>query len=389
MGARAKSGIRVRVVDSEAELASLAGDWERLHDSAAVTSVFASFDWQSLWWQTYGKSQPLRVLVATDPRDGGAVVGILPLYVQTVRTMRYPVRLLRFVGSGGDTYPDDLGSILAPRREDEVARALAAAVLDLPGWDVLMLTDMQPDSALPAAMRAAAAAARLAHRTGRSERIAFLELPKSWDAWLASLHRDRRYRIRSVRKKLQAAHPDARFFVWSDPTTLDDGIDRLVYLHRKRWERAGSSGSFATREYVDFHRAVMKACQKKGRLRLYCLEIAGEVVAAYYFYRFRGRVYLMQSGFDPDRADLKPGQVLLGHVVEHAISEGHSVLDFLRGDHRYKDEVATGERETVYLTAFRQRPGAWVYRTRRFYLPALKRAVRDAVERGRTAREPA
>lgn len=367
--------IDVRVVDTEAGLAALERDWEELQASAKVTSVFETFDWQSLWWRFYGEPGRLRVLVA---REGVVVVGVLPLWVQTVRTMRYPVRLLRFVGSGGDTYPDDLGPILGAGREEETARALARAVMDLPGWDVLSLTDMQPESAFPAAMHAAIDGGGLARRAGRSERIALLKLPVTWDAWLASMHRDKRYRVKNIRKKLLAAHPDARFFVWTDAETLDRGVDRLVRLHRKRWSRTeGGSNSFATPEYVGFHRAVMKALHGKDRLRLYAIEAGGEIIAMSYFYRFRRRVYLMQSGFDPDRSDVKPGQVLLGHVVEHAIGEKNEVLDFLRGDHRYKDELATGERETVYLTAFRQRPGAWVYRTRRLVLPGLKARLKE------------
>jgi CelD/BcsL family acetyltransferase involved in cellulose biosynthesis len=116
----------------------------------------------------------------------------------------------------------------------------------------------------------------------------------------------------------------------------------------------------------------MAACLKRDRLRLYCLEISGAVAAMLYFYRFRSRVYLMQSGFDPDFAAWKPGQVLLGHAVEHAIAERHEVLDFLRGDHRYKDELATGVRETVFCDVFRPTLGAYLYRTRRIYLPAVR-----------------
>jgi hypothetical protein len=57
------------------------------------------------------------------------------------------------------------------------------------------------------------------------------------------------------------------------------------------------------------------------------------------------------------------------------------VLDFLKGEHRYKDEVASGERETRYLNAFRMRPGAFVYRARRFVLPAVKARVQAALRR--------
>jgi CelD/BcsL family acetyltransferase involved in cellulose biosynthesis len=376
------TGLRIRVVETAAEFAALAAPWEALQASTAVTSVFETFEWQHLWWQSYGRGQPLKLLVATG--DAGALVGILPLYVHTVPMLRYPVRQLRFVGTGGDTFPDDLGPLLAPGREEQVARALAEAVMRLPGWDVLLLTDMDPASAFVGAMQAAAGGAPLGCLTGRSERIAYMDLPATWDAWLQSLSGDRRYRIRNTRKKLNAAYP-TRFFVWDDPATLDQGVDRLVYLHHKRWKSIGAAHSFNSPEYVGFHRAAMAACLQRDRLRLYCLELGGQVVAMYYFYKFRDRVYLMQSGFDPDYSKVKPGQVLLGYIVEHAIGEGHKVLDFLRGDHQYKDELATGQRETVHVTAFRLQPGAVVYRARRQILPALKARVLETVRRYRPA----
>ncbi len=377
--------LQVRVVESAAELASLEQSWERLQADAAVTSVFASFDWQKVWWDSYGRGQPLRLLVAT---SGNELVGVLPLYMYTTAPMHCPVHVLRLVGTGGDTSPDDLGPVLAASRESEVARALAEAVLRLPGWEVLWLTDLDPACAFTTAMEKAATRAQLGCLTGRSERITFLTLPATFDDWLASLHRDRRYRIKHARKKLKAEHADARFFVWNEPATLDVAVDRLIHLHTKRWDRVGMAHGFSSPEYVGFHRAVMAACLRRDRLRLYCLELSGQIVAMYYFYKFRDHTFLMQSGFDPDFGNVKPGNVLLSFVIEHAIGEGLSVLDFLRGDHRYKDELATGQRQTVSLTVFRRRPRAAIYFTRRVLLPALKASLVKAMHRQRPPGEP-
>jgi CelD/BcsL family acetyltransferase involved in cellulose biosynthesis len=55
--------VRVRTVHLDAEFASLADDWEGLQKDARSTSVFQSYDWQSLWWTSYGRGQPLRLLL--------------------------------------------------------------------------------------------------------------------------------------------------------------------------------------------------------------------------------------------------------------------------------------------------------------------------------------
>ena len=360
--------IAVQFLTTPADFAKLAPEWNRLHEQAAAASVFNSWIWQYQWWQVYGGDQALRIVVAL---EDGETLGILALYLQTIRVLGVRVRLLRFVGTGADTHPDDLGPMLAPGREEAVARKLAAAALSFGDADVVLLTDIDAQSAFQRALEQAAAERGRTRLGGVSQRIAYTELPRSWPEFLKSLSSDRRSRLKSARRK--AAEGRAlRFFVWQDGARLDQAVDRLVELHRSRWREAGGSESFATREYVEFHRHIMKAALPRGWLRLYCLELDGEIAAITYCYRFRNRVYLMQAGFDPARAKLNPGKVLLSYALEHAIEEGNQVFDFLRGEHRYKDELATGHRNTLCLRVFRHTLGAFAYRLRRIWAPTWK-----------------
>ncbi len=378
--ARRSARIIVRTIDSAEGFAALAALWSRTHDAAAAASVFNTWAWQHEWWKVYGGAQPLRIMVAT---EGVRTLGIAALYIQKTIVAGVAVRNLRFVGTGGDTYPDDMGPIIATRaRAVDTARALCEAILQLSGWDVLLLGDMRPQPDFQEAIRNGAQQKGLSVRTGIAERISFMHLPVTWNELLASRSADRRHRIRRARSKLNAAGP-ARFFVWDDPATLDRAIDRLIHLHRKRWDAAGEAGSFASQPYKDFHRAVIKACAARGEIRLYCLEIAGSVVAMQYAYRFRSGIYLMQCGFDPDFAPLRAGGVLLGYAVEHAIAEGNQIWDFLRGDHQYKREWAAEVRATVFVNVSRPSIGAWVNHARIAGVPALKALARR--EAGRAA----
>lgn len=361
------AGIAIHVATTAEQFAELAPAWNRVHDEAAVASIFTSWIWQFHWWQVYGGTQPLRLLVAS---EGEEAIGILPLYVHTVSVLGVPVRLLRLVGTGGDTHPDDLGPILAPRCAQAAADKLAHAALALPDADVLVLTDLSPDNALAAAVERAALHAGRALVKGVAERIAFIRLPGSWDAYLQSLSKHRRTRLRYARRRLAAAH--ARFFVWEEPASLDTAFDRLAELHQRRWTGRGGSKSFASAEYLEFHRRVVKGCLRRGWLRLYCLELDQEIVAIIYAYRFHDAIYWMQSGFDPDKSKLEVGNVLLGYALEHAIGEGNRVFDFLRGDHAYKDKLATGYRITLGMSVFRANAGALAYRLSRTWLPRFK-----------------
>jgi CelD/BcsL family acetyltransferase involved in cellulose biosynthesis len=379
--------LELSVVESRIEFEALAHEWESLLERARLASVFETHDWQYLWWKNYGDDRPLRLVTA---KRSGELVGVLPLYIERQTVLRVPVRVLRLVGTGGDTSPDDLGPLLAPGHEHEVAEAFVDTILALPGWDVLLLSDMNPECAFTTTLAARARKSGLYTTESVSAKISFLDLPQSWDDWLKSLSGNRRYRIRSSRKQLNAAHP-TRFFVWEEDATLDEAVRKLIELHHKRWRSAGRTDhAFASDRYNRFHAAVMHACMRDDRLRMYCLEASGVMVAMYYFYKFRDCIYLMQSGFDPEYSSLRPGQVLLGYIIEHAIGEGVKTLDFLKGEHRYKDELATGQRQTVCITALRRTPGAAAYHTRRRVLPELKAsALRLAARFRRQDQAPA
>jgi CelD/BcsL family acetyltransferase involved in cellulose biosynthesis len=209
-------------------------------------------------------------------------------------------------------------------------------------------------------------------------------LPESWEAYLQAQHRDRRYTLRQTRRRVEA-QPGARLFLWNDPARLDRAIDRLVALHHLRWQGRDEEHAFSTPEYVAFHREVMHACQNRGWLRLYCLEIGGEIVAMFYFYRFRDGVYYFQGGFDPALSKLRPGLVLMGYAIEHAIGEGNRVFDMLRGEYDYKTQWAKERRQTYFHRAYRWSPAALAYRLRHELLPALKMQWHDRVVRSRRA----
>jgi CelD/BcsL family acetyltransferase involved in cellulose biosynthesis len=357
------------------DFAALGSGWDALHARAPATSVFNSFAWQREWWRAYGRNRQLAIFVV---ERAGALAGILPLYLEQVRRCGVPVRLARLVGSGGDTYPDDLGPVV---EDDAAADALAQAALRLDA-DVVELADLDPRTGFAEIVAAQAAGAGWRASRGRAQRIAYLDLPASWEAYLASVSAHRRARIRKARRRIAKAGP-VRFHVWDDAATLGEALARLAALHHRRWEAAGKkTASFSTPQYLAFHRAVMEAMLARGMLRLYCLELDRELVAMLYAYRFRRGIYVMQAGFDPARGALHPGHVLLYLAIEHAIGEGNAVFDFLRGEHSYKHDLATASRETVSVTLLRPGLAASAWRLRERALPQWKRRLKRTLHPG-------
>ena len=54
--------------------------------------------------------------------------------------------------------------------------------------------------------------------------------------------------------------------------------------------------------------------------------------------------YLYNSAFEPELRTLSPGNVMLSHLIERAIENGHAVFDFLKGDETYKFRLGANPR---------------------------------------------
>lgn len=363
----------IECVESIQRFAALREQWAVLAAVAVRSSIFTSWDWQFHWWKCYGGNQPLRILVAwTD----GRMVGVAPLYVQVHSIAgALKTRLLRPVGTGGDTAPDDLDPLLHPEFAPTAAKRLSDFALDAArDWDVLMMSDLAGDSEFGEALAGAARARHMVVTESDSATIQCVALPERWESFLETLSAKRRSAMRYARKRFESLE-GARFFVWSDQQTLDKAIDALIDMHHKRWEGRSGSHSFSSDSYVSFHRELMHKCLTAGVLRLYCLQVNDHLIAMYYCYRFRRGIYHFQSGFDPAFAAYSPGSVLLGYVLEDAIREGNTVFDMLRGDYPHKTKWGTESRRTHCVLTYRRSIAALAYRVRRERLPRLRRLL--------------
>lgn len=362
----------VVVATSREQLTALNEAWASCVDRASRVSVFLTGEWLGRWWAHYGAGRDLHLLVA---RRGERVVGLLPLYVERQSVAGLPARVLRFMGTGGDTSPDYLGAVVDDEGADETMEALCHSVASDRSWDVLQLSDMLEDSPFERAMEKACRERGILVHRASSGQIAVANPPPTWDEYLSTFSRDQRYSIRRQRRRLEEDHR-ARLFVWSDAANLDRAIDRLAELHRRRWEGRVTRHGFSSPEYLAFHRDVMKSCFAMGRLRLYCLEISGQIVAMQYCYAFRREISMFQSGFEPDLAHLRLGYVLTAWVIEQAIGEGMRVYDMLKGEHSYKAIWARDKRLIVRFSGYRRTPAGMLAVLRRELIPSWRRRFR-------------
>ena len=341
------------------KLAPYADQWDRL----ASGVPFQSWAWMSCWWRHYGDAgrgpcgNRLFVLGVFD--DAKRLVGLAPWYLNKCRLQG---SILRWLGSG-EVCSDYLGVLCEPSFEDRVARCLADYLAGRQGdgrcensrWDLFEIDGVDARNHLVVQM--------VKHLAGRGsmvhERSAVtcwrIELPTTWDEYLAMLSKPHRKHVRQIERTLCDTGRAVLHTVQCD-AELPRAVDLLVDLHQRRRNLLGEPGCFASERYTAFHREVMPLLLAQGQLELHWLELDGRPAATQYCLSGGGVSYVYQGGFDPDLLDRTPGRLIIQLMLRRAIEQGCRAMDFLRGDEPYKQHFRASARPCLALRIVPNRP---------------------------------
>ncbi|MDQ3987337.1 MAG: GNAT family N-acetyltransferase [Actinomycetota bacterium] len=301
-------------------------EWKDLLRRDRDRHLFATPEWNRLWWEEFGSDKDLLVLTMSRYSE---VVAIVPLYRKTEDGRQ----VLRFIG--GIDLTDYLGPICSSDDREDVAHTLV---------DWLTATDVAWDEFdahnLPVPFGFSEFLVDWADRRGldffidQEDTTAVLPLPGDWDSYLESLGPKNRHELKRKRRKLERLHPDAVLRSSTDET-LDIDLKSFIDMHR---DAEGHKGRFMRPAIATFFERVARAFSPLGWLRLDLLEIAGTPIASTFGFQLGSRFYLYNSAYEPEFSSVSPGFTIVSELIRRSLDEGVKLVDFLRGSERYKYE---------------------------------------------------
>lgn len=287
--------------------------WRDLAIDAPGATPFQTFEWQSTWWKHYGGFREPQFFTLY---EGDDLVGLMPF----VRS-RGPWRALRPMGIGPSDY---LQPLARPGYEQVMAEKLVQALESTKSFDLIDLHQIRETQWLARSMSS---------EPGTQATCLVLDLPSTYDAYLATLGKSLRYDVRKLDKTMFIS---GRARVESiGPEDVERGLDVLFDLHKKRWKERHLPGAFLGKG-IAFHREWAAKAAREGWLWLSVLHVDDEPIGAIYAMAFGPTAYYYQAGFDPEKGAVSPGTLLVAASIRRAIEEGKTSFDFMRGDEGYK-----------------------------------------------------
>jgi CelD/BcsL family acetyltransferase involved in cellulose biosynthesis len=341
--------IRVSL-DPLTDPAALEGDWLELQPRSDH-SFFQSWTWIGCWLRMLPAS--IRPLVLRAFR-GGTIVG-LGVFVPH-RTIRHG-----FVVSNGlylqetgraefDQLTTEHNGLLADR---EGANAILAKSVDtlirLDQFDEVHFSGV-PSSYLDFCTKTSSHL-----EVKKSLPLHTVDLARAADGgYERLLSSNTRQQIRRAMRLYEGGCPPAclSYCVAQDEDQALAFLDDLQRLHQAYWTARGKPGAFANPFFSAFHRRLVREALSGKEIELARISSAKGVLGYLYQFRKNGHVYSYQSGFDYEQDNrLKPGLVSHRLAIEHSLSAGDAVYDFLAGDDRYKIKSRNARRPVVLADA--------------------------------------
>ena len=324
-------------------LAALLPEWERLFDADDEATPFSSAEWARAWWTHWaGAAKPFAVTV----RDAGRLVGLAPL----VLTRRGPFRVLTELGRPPSNYWDVLAE--PPVRDVVGALAVREIMARADEWHALLLGGVRSGSATERAVLSGGL--RLRRRAPTP--YPGIELPGTFEEYLAALPRKRRKDLRRHMRRLEDGRLELRDV--RDPKELEATIDRWQDIRVRWWEHRGKrmDPEHASIRFRDFMRDLVVLMVPRGLAQVWELAHDGEVVGVEVNLLDRRAYYSWMGAYDPRVAHLGLGKLAIGESIRDSIAAGREHYDLMVGDEDYKYWYGATDRHCRWTMAGSNRP---------------------------------
>jgi len=343
------SNLTVEEMHGAEALDALRAEWQALFSQSGAPP-FLAWEWIASWRQCLNPGREPYLLCA---RDGGKLVGLLPLGLEERPLMGLPVKTRRvsLLGEGFGA-ADYLDVLALPEYAQEAASAILDHLARRVSFDILELDGLAADSPnLPL----------LAQRFGEETNFHYRLTPRfvcpqvELDGdWAAILKRSRRADNFRRRLRQLRARNGFEYRVITRPAESEAAFERFLKLHEAGWIERGGSDVTGHEFLRLFQRNVVARLAEAGLVRFDELWVEGACRASIYGLDDGRRFYYYNSGYDAAWKNASPGLVLLGLSIEDAIRRGIERYDFLRGIETYKFDWANTTRGTVSVLVARR-----------------------------------
>ncbi|HEX4124561.1 MAG TPA: GNAT family N-acetyltransferase [Tepidisphaeraceae bacterium] len=303
-----------------AEPSPVLAEWDALFARCPGASAFASRAWQLPGLRRVARIGTLRLVTVSFENR---LLAVLPMQKRKGDIWESTGTLLC-------DYLDPLVDPAVP--QEQVWGAILAFCRSQPDCrGGMVLHHIADASAARAALSAASRTEGFAYEDAVTCQVSGIELPNSWDAYLAKLGGHDR---KELRRKMKKAEADASAVLHSNH--VETPVAQLEQLFQFMESAGGSVGRKARWVFRSQFRTAAASLHEQGLMQVGMLHLNAAPAAGLICLRGPSGPMTWGTGYDEKYKQYSPGIVTFAMTIRRAIESGSPRIDFLRGQYPYK-----------------------------------------------------
>ena len=303
--------------------------WEGLLSVCPVDTLYLTPQWQEVWWNTYGEEREMAGFYLEGQEGMMAIASLSRMngvasLLGSPETFDYNDFMIR-PGYEGTFFPR-----LLDRLDEE-------------GLNTLELYSLRESSPTLEYLPSLAREEGYEVEITQEDVAPGVELPKTWEEYLGLLSRKDRHELRRKFRRLEGLEDWRWYSVSGEEQVTERLADFLKLMRLSDPEKS----EFMTPQREQFFHDIARRTAQLGLIRLFFMEIKGELVAASLCFDYGMTRLLYNSGYDPELGYYSVGLLLNALCLRDAIDQGQEYFDFLRGPEPYKYHLG-GQNRILY-----------------------------------------
>jgi len=357
--------MRAKLINDAQSFLKLQESWNRILRASQTDFPFLTFEWQSSWWNTFGKGKKLFILTAAMADQNDNTHGIAPLMID--KSVGF--RVVQFIGTGRSDYLDFI-------IQDKISETLEVFFTFLnenrKSWDLIFLSDILSDNDSVGKLIDAARAAGWGIGLRHYYSSPYIPINgNSWGDYLSSKSSNFRYSLKRKEKYLEKSGMKLNV-VRINSNYLDHHIlNKMVVIERSSWKYDEGNLNMQDEQSLKFYSDYLKKFAQNGWMNLWIGYLEEKPVAYLINFDYGGKIWFYNAAYDLEGSQYGIGAILMNHAVQDAFNRGKNEYDFMRGVEEYKARWSSIKRESYqvvfYKKSFRSTLGfIFLYRFRWF-----------------------
>ncbi len=360
---RMAPNIQLDIVSDWNQTRNIITEWDELVERTNA-EISSCPTYARIWWDHYGRGSLAIIVcreqtVAASASDRGRLVGILPMFIESLAHWPIGGKIARFIGC--DSTIAVMSPPIEPDWADEVMKITVSKLLNDHKCDIVHFGQMQGNTLEAGAVRGVGSIGtnQMCPNFKVRERVCGTftrwDLPGGFEDYLASLEKSDRNNLRRNLNKINKA-VGSRVRSVTEPSEVACAFDRFVPLHTEQWRaerKPGHFGDWAGSEA--FARELTNELSKAGRVSFVEQEIDGDCVSLYWSYRLRERAYwrLPARAVGEKWEPYSLGRVGLATMLKELMASGVRYVDGGPGHYDYKLRLGATEHPLVSFLVVR------------------------------------